>query len=114
MTLTPLEQAILEAYHHKYADLGFPTIKDIKATDRSHSGAGRFTGLESDLAIAIDDRTCDVPFQVKMDGVEPYLGFVLFLQNGKLDFLEMYTYLGDWDGEERPWRLIPNSELENA
>lgn len=114
MRPTALESAVLEAYHREYADRGFPRVDDINVTDRSNSGAGRFTGLDSRARIAIEGRTCDVPFQVKMDGVKNYIGFTLFLKDGALDWLEMFTYVGDWDGEERPWRLIPSSELNNA
>ncbi len=114
MRPTALEQAILEAYHRAFADRGFPRVESIEVLDRENSGAGRFVGLESSATIAIEERTCDVPFHVQMDGVENYLGFVLFLKDGKLDWLEMFTYVGSWDGEERPWRLVPSSELDNA
>jgi len=114
VTPTPLELAILEAYHHVFADRGFPRVEDIEVTDRQNSGAGRFVGLQSAATIMINERTCDVPFHVKMDGIENYLGFVLFLKDGRLDFLEMFTYVGSWDGEERPWRLVPSSELDDA
>ncbi len=41
-----------------------------------------------------------------MEGLEHGIGFVLFIEQGKLDMLELFTYEESWDGEERPWRLV--------
>jgi hypothetical protein len=118
VTLTPLEHEILERYHGAYAAIGFPPPGEINVTQRENSGAGRFVTLTSSATVADDSRTLDLPpgqpDMIAMEGVAKGLGFVVFLKDGQLDFLELYTFVGDWDGEERPWKLGVSSSQPGA
>jgi hypothetical protein len=118
VTLTPLEHAILERYHSAFAANGFPPPGEINVVGRENSGAGRFVTLESARMVSEKSRTLDLPpghpDMIAMDGVPDGLGFVVFLNDGRLDFLELYTVVGDWDGEERPWKMIASSNQTGA
>ena len=114
MRPTPLEQAILQAYRDTFATKGFPAVDEIEVTTRENTGAGRFVELNSEVTTHLEGRTCDLPLVVNMDGVEHGLGFVLFLDDGKLDMLELFTFTGSWDGEERAWSLQDRSGLSDA
>lgn len=118
MKLSPLERAILTKYHEAYARDGFPKPDEIDVLTRENSGAGRFVDLDGPLT-SIVTHACGLLEEiiVEMEGVEQGLGFVLFIEEGRLDMLELYTYGDNWDGEERAWRFVatgPSTGLANA
>ncbi|CAN0399016.1 unnamed protein product, partial [Phaeothamnion confervicola] len=106
--LTPLEYAILSEYYKAFSAQGFPSPDQIEVLERDNTGAGRFVELRPSIATKLQGSTCDLERlkAVEMDGVPLGLGWVLFMKNGSLECLELFTYGGDWDGEERPWRLV--------
>ena len=105
MKPSPLEQAILAKYHEAYSGDGFPSPDKINVLARENSGSGRFIDLSAPLT-SIVSHACGLPQAVEMEGLEHGIGFVLFIEQGKLDMLELFTYEESWDGEERPWRLV--------
>ncbi len=107
MTPSPLERAILTRYYDAFSDQGFPSPDSIGVLARENSGAGRFVDLQAPLT-SISQHACGLPddIGIEMEGLANGLGFVLFIENGRLDMLEFHTYGEDWDGEERPWRFV--------
>lgn len=113
MKPSPLEHAILVEYHNAFRRQGFPPPEEVDVLVRENSGAGRFVDLKAPMT-SITEHACVLPHEVviEMDGVENGLGFMMFVQEGRLDMLELYTFDGSWDGEERPWRLVNRGPAE--
>ena len=107
MKLTPRERALLAKCHEAYAGDGFPSPDEINVLTRENSGAGRFVDLDAPLT-SMAVHSCGLPNEsiVEMEGLKYGIGFVLFIDQGRLDMLELFTFQEDWDGEERTWRLV--------
>ncbi len=115
MKPSPLEHAILAQYHKAYGVQGFPQPDTIEMLVRENTGAGRFVDLKAPLT-SIAEHACALPddVTVEMDGVENGLGFMLFVEEGRLDMLELYTVAGSWDGDERAWRIVSRGPVERT
>ena len=88
---------------------GAPEISDIlkaqyacaKVVSREFTGAGFFTNFEvtdKNLKLMDDTRYPLACLAPNFDGLEYGAGFILFIKDGVLSFLEGYTYCGD-----KPW-----------
>jgi len=104
--LTNFEQAVME----KLLQGTHPVLIEIKRQfdsciikDRELTGVGFylcFTVLDSLLDQSVNLRFGDVAANI--DGLENGAGFVLYINNGKLDMLEGYSYDESWpDSIER-------------
>jgi hypothetical protein len=51
---------------------------------------------------------------VEMDDVEHGFGFMLFVEESRIDMLELFTFTGSWGGEDRAWRLVNRGPAEQA
>jgi hypothetical protein len=95
--LTALEAAVLKAIAaqlgSKDHDSLSSQIDGLAVKSRENSGAGFFTHFEtvdrSKSRILADTRDCHVSAEI--NGDEGSLGFILWLRDGYVDFLEGYT-----------------------
>jgi hypothetical protein len=101
-------------YYKAFGEEGFAAPDEIEVVRRENSGAGRFVELSAPQPTQLAGRICDLPLLVEMEAIEGGLGVVLFLEDGRPDMLELFTFVGDWDGEERPWRVVRASDAPSA
>jgi hypothetical protein len=116
---TPLERAVLEAVCEAnptdrqalQAQLGTATVHS-----RENTGAGFFTHFEvagrHDLAIG-GSRVRDGPV-AEIDGLEGWMGFILWLNEGFANCLEGYSYEGSTsaiDLEGVRFEIVPLSRI---
>ena len=98
--LTPLENAVLSAFGQEFPAL--PSLDGIAVVEREHSGAGRFTTLKwsglPDGAVLVQSG------RIRLESLSEGLGAVLFTA-GTSACLELHTFAGDWDGNERDWKI---------
>ena len=105
--LSPLENAILQVFFDEYGNQGFPLPGTIKIRNRENTGAGRYVYLHSSAEVRCEDGYLDMGGRfIEMEGVPNGLMAVVSIENSRLDQLEISTYEEDWDGEERPWKII--------
>ncbi len=94
------DDPILEILRRQY--------EQASVKDRSYSGVGFFTDFEVPADIPrVDDKPhfqlTDVVGDVR--GIDHGVGFVLFMENGCISFLEGFTYGEPWPEEVRDYEL---------
>ena len=111
MELTPLEQALVDATAARA--LGQPAqdgsslrTDGLRVTTRDNTGFGRFTHLEDPHPPTLPAGYHSAGLIIAMDGVPHGMGWVIWVENGRLDHIEIFTYGSAWDGIERSWRLV--------
>ncbi len=118
--LSPLEEAVLSKLlsgEDPRLRLLRQQLVRIRVARRQMTGVGFLTELE----VPPEAPSAPLPPKVRIgdviadvDGLQGGLGFVLFIEDGRLALLEGYTYHEDWpEGLER-WRLKydpPNRDL---
>jgi hypothetical protein len=96
-TLTPLERAVLLAVVDQ---LDSPEresltqqVANASVTSRKNTGAGFFThfAVGNDPYWALPDLK-DRQVEAKVEGLQYGVGFILWTTNGRIDFLEGYSY----------------------
>jgi hypothetical protein len=101
--LTGLEAALLERILTK--SLTLPCVSQLEVRSRKNTGAGRFTYLGWSGNPSPEPHIISPPHSISMEGVEAAgLGVVVFVDPQEL-MLELFTYVGDWDGTERSWSI---------
>lgn len=113
--LTPLEHAILQFFHVRHGDTGFPPPERIGVASRRNSGAGRFTWLAHDGILDQPDGPLGLGrySQFDMDNLEAGASFWVWLENGKVSYLEIIVNGdGGWDGSECRWEILDPDTAE--
>jgi hypothetical protein len=96
--LTPLEQAVLDAIA-----LQVPEVADalagqqgkVRVTARENTGAGFYTTFDVAQGSPIERASPLGDVGGSIDGLEHGMGFLLWLQNGRIYRLEGYSYGDD-------------------
>jgi hypothetical protein len=72
-------------------------LEGATVVERDNSGGGFFTtiGVAEDMAPVDTPRVLGNETYAKVEGMEYGLGFILFMKDGRFDFLEGYSYAGD-------------------
>ena len=95
--LSHLEAAVLQEHCNQLGPQDAAALRaqisNISILCRKNTGAGFFTyfSIEKDSAPQIRSDTRDCCVVAKVNGVENALGFILWLKDGYIDFLEGYT-----------------------
>ena len=104
--LTPLERALLAAFHDRYRQQNFPAAGAFRVTNRENTGAGRFTHLQHDGTLDHPDGQLDLGrySQINMDGLEAGASFWVQIEHGKVAYLEIIVNGdGGWPDGEGAW-----------
>ena len=104
---SPLEVALLKAFHKLYGDRGFPAPDRIRVHNRENTGAGRYLDLHVDVDSQLDDGYLDLGGQfIEMEGIPNGLMAVVHVKDHRPKQLEIAVYGADsWDGQERKWSI---------
>jgi hypothetical protein len=105
---SPLEAALLAAFHELYKSKGFPSPERVKVRRRENTGSGRYTDFDSSDKTELDDGYLDLAGRfVEMSGVPNGLMAVARIKDHQLEQIELSVYGDDpWDGEERDWTIV--------
>ena len=101
-SLTPFEREAIETIlrgDHPALEGLRTQLEHCEVSNREFSGVGFFTTLSvpSEVASVPLTRRLDLgDVQVSMEGVPDGVGIVLFVDEGRLDMLEGFTYDGPW------------------
>ena len=103
-----LEAAVLDRFHQLYEAKGFPPSDLISATRRENTGGGRYTDLECNTLVQMDDGYVDLGGSlIEMAGLPNGMMAVVRIDGGRIKTLEFTVYGGDdWDGVERGWKIV--------
>jgi hypothetical protein len=97
--LSKLEDAVLRAIASQYPDANSAIDAQRSAvcvTDRSNTGAGFYTTFEVDQSCPVVAATSPIGnVTARVQGVDHGMGFILWLQNGRLSKLEGYSFEED-------------------
>jgi len=106
---TPLEKALLGAFHGLYGRRGFPSPEHVHIRGRNNTGAGRYVLLEAEVTDGeeLEDGYLDLGGRfIQMKGTPHGLMAVVRIKNHRPEELEIAVYGdGPWDGEEREWSI---------
>ena len=104
---SPLETALLAAFHEIYKDRGFPPPDRVHVRRRENTGSGRYVDLESTDMTQLDDGYVDMSGRfIEMAGVPNGLMAVARIKDHRVQQIEISVYGEDpWDGEERDWKI---------
>ena len=106
---TPLEADLLALFHVRYEQLGFPSPAAMRVKSRESSSAGRFTYLEHEGCVQLQDGQLDLGrySQFDMNGLEAGFSFWVQLAHGKVQYLEIVVNgTEEWDGSESGWTVL--------
>ena len=108
ITQSKLEAAVLDRFHELYKGQGFPAAESIRILRRQNTGGGRYTDLDSDLPLRLDDGYIDLAGSfIEMEGLPNGMMAVVLVEGRRAKTLELTVYGGEsWDGEERPWKIV--------
>lgn len=99
--LTPLESAVLAHVLRAHADL--PPVELLRVLSRENTGVGRYTELAWPDGPMREDIVIAPPILIEMDGIDPSGMSALLFVRPDVMTLELFTFVGDWDGVEREW-----------
>jgi hypothetical protein len=104
MELTPLEQVLVDATAARH----WPSFKTdaLQVTTRDNTGVGRFTHVEDLHHQSLPAGYHSIEQVIAMDGVPHGMGWVIWVEDGRIDHIEIFTYGSAWDGTERSWHLV--------
>lgn len=106
---TPLETDLLAHFHVRYGQLGFPSPRVMGVKSRESSSAGRFTYLEHEGCVQLEDGHLGLGqySQFDMPGLEAGFSFWVQLAHGKVQYLEIVVNgEEEWDGSESGWTVL--------
>ncbi|HEV7925823.1 MAG TPA: hypothetical protein VGR14_10725 [Verrucomicrobiae bacterium] len=113
--LTPLEKAVLEMMLDKAGE-PFETIRQQLAHasvgERKFSGVGFFTNfvVPEDIAVRRDLRSMEIgDVGAEIAGLQLGAGFLLFIRDGVVSFLEGFTYDESWPERTDEFRIFRHS-----
>jgi hypothetical protein len=112
--LTPLERAVIQALLSR-DDPGYAELREqyasCRVTSREMTGVGFYTALEVDASTPPAPTSVGNPLgqgrgfpddvYADLDGLEHGAGFILWLEDGRLETLEGFTYAEPWPDEVR-------------
>jgi len=102
--LSPLERELLRLTVEKNWP-GF-RMDGLSVTKRENTGVGRYTYLEDWHHQPLADGNYSSGYLlVEMEGIRHDMGWVVNVSEGKLRYIEMFTFDDPWDGVERAWRI---------
>jgi len=107
--LTPLELDLLDRFHTRYKQLGFPPPEGVRVKFRQSSSAGRFTYFEHEGHVQRVDGQLDLGrfSQFDMVGLDAGASFWVEIENGKVLYLEIIVNgEQEWDGSELRWVVL--------
>jgi len=102
--LTPLERELFRLT----AEENWPGFRmdGLSVTKRESTGVGRYAYLDDAHRQPLVDGDYSAQHRlVEMEGIRNGLGWVVDVTDGKLCYIEMFTYSDPWDGVERPWKI---------
>jgi hypothetical protein len=107
---TEFEVAILERIamdNATYSSRLRELIQASRVAERKWTGAGGYITL-GPSAIEFEPRNCelDADANIEIPGLKHGLGAVLFIREGRADFLELFTYDDEWWGESAGFRIV--------
>ncbi|PYJ09088.1 MAG: hypothetical protein DMF06_11070 [Verrucomicrobia bacterium] len=116
-TLTPLESAVLEALLQPSGD-PFDALRQQLAhasvAKREFSGVGFFThfSLPTDARIRRDLSDCQLgSIGADIAGLQHGAGFLLFVRDGVVSFLEGFSYDEPWPAEVKEFRVYAHQTI---
>jgi hypothetical protein len=96
--LDPLETAVLAAFIAQEPRLSMP-LESLIVSDREFTGAGRITSfLRTTGPVAMPEGPVGLDGRVEIPGVAKDLGASIHIEDGRILFLEIVAFAGDWDG----------------
>jgi hypothetical protein len=102
--LTPLEREMFRLTAERH----WPWFRmdGLSVTKRENTGVGRYAYLEDahHQTLSDGDYSADYPL-VEMEGIPDGMGWVVNISDGKLCYIELFTFSDPWDGAERPWKI---------
>lgn len=106
--LSPLEFAVVTAFHELYGDRGFPAPVKIRVRRRENTGAGRYVDIDTEDRVDLEDGAVDLGGRfIEMTGVQNGLMAVAHIKNHRVQQIELAVYGVDhWDGVERRWSIV--------
>jgi len=111
-SLTELERAVLEmllAGDHPILECLRKQLSLVQVTRREWTGVGFFTDLvipeSAEPAKMLPGRATIGDVLAEIAGLDHGAGFVLFIEDGKLDFLEGYSYEEPWSEARSEYSL---------
>ena len=100
VALNELEMALLSAFAEQVPELA-PCIGRLAAKQREFSGVGTFTAFEPTGArAAIPDGPIGFQGVVELPNLPHDLGASVSIVSGEIEFLEIVSFNGDWDGTQ--------------
>ena len=104
--LTKLEKDALELMLGDRNDGLNYQIDFVKVTSRENTGVGIFVNLNVPDQLAILEKArITVSLSGEMDDLENGFGAVLFVEGGKLEMLEFFTFDEPWPDEIRGFKI---------
>ncbi|MFC3816931.1 hypothetical protein [Lysobacter sp. GCM10012299] len=107
--LTPLELDLLDRFHSRYKQLGFPPPEGIRVKFRQSSSAGRCTYFEHEGHVQRVDGQLDLGrfSQFDMVGLDAGASFWVEIENSKVLYLEINVNgEQEWDCSELRWIVL--------
>jgi hypothetical protein len=107
--LTPLEHDLLDNFHSRYKQNGFPAPQDIIVKSRDKSSAGSYTYLDHDGYVELPDDTLGLGTisQIDMDGLRNGASFQVLIKSGKVLYLDIAVNGNyPWPETESRWSIL--------
>lgn len=109
--LTEFETAVLERIaevNPLYRDQVLELIRFGRVAAREWSGAGGFvTFAPGGAQFEPSDLELDAEAEIQLPSLKHGLGALLFVRDGKADWLELFTYDEEWWGDASGFRIVP-------
>jgi hypothetical protein len=79
----------------------------LLVTRRENTGVGRYTHFDDRHQQPLPDGCYAAQGKLlEMEGIPHGMMFVVHVARGFIDYLEIATYVGAWDGIERAWTIV--------
>lgn len=90
-----------------------PSIKQhisyLRVISRENTGVGmyvKFAYLKADKFAHLNNGWLTNDYNITMEGIKNGMGFQIFIENGKINTLELFTYTDEWDGNIREFSFV--------
>lgn len=106
--LSPLEAALVTAFHELYGNHGFPLPTKVRVRQRENTGSGRYVDIDAEDRVDLEDGSVDLGGRfIEMSGVPTGLMAVAHIKNHRVQQIEIAVHGdGHWDGAERHWSIV--------
>jgi hypothetical protein len=96
--LDPLETAVLAAFIAQEPRLSMP-LESLVVSGREFTGAGCITSfLRTTDPLPMSQGPVGLDGRIEIPGVADDLGASIHIEDGRILFLEIVAFAGDWDG----------------